>query len=193
MVFTFNRGVEYMLCPYRSDSDACLLKLCLAGCSFEMPDPNQIQPTPDLIHSASIRTRSHLIPLFAILQALWDVMEELLSMTSVEGKRSVRLVVNSRIGLGGGLAGADQVHLGGLPDVDAQKLLQLHAGKDAQWKLGCAAQLAEMCGGNPLALTLVGGLIAARRCTPEVGCRRVNLGTRLKVAYVPLGWAPCSM
>jgi hypothetical protein len=97
-------------------------------------------------------------------------MEELLSMMSVEGERCVRLVVNSRMELGGGLGGADQIHLDALPAADAQELLQLHAGKEAQWKPGQAAQLAEMCGGNPLALTLVGGLIAARRCTPKV-CR----------------------
>jgi hypothetical protein len=103
-------------------------------------------------------------------QELWDVMEELLSM-SMHRERSVRLVVNSRMELGGGLGGADHIHLGALPAADAQELLQLHAGKEAQWGVGQAAQLAEMCGGNPLALTLVGGLIAAQRCTPKV-CRR---------------------
>jgi hypothetical protein len=98
------------------------------------------------------------------------VMEELLSM-SMHREHSVRLVVNSRMELGGGLGGAPQIHLGAQPAANAQELLQLHAGKEAQWGMGQAAQLAEMCGGTPLALTLVGGLIAARRCTPKV-CRR---------------------
>jgi hypothetical protein len=102
-----------------------------------------------------------------VRQELWDVLDVLLAL-SVAGARSVRLVVNSRMDLGGGLAGADQIHLGALPAADAQQLLLLHGGKEAQWETGQAAQLAEMCGGNPLALTLVGGVIAARRCTPKV-------------------------
>jgi hypothetical protein len=77
-------------------------------------------------------------------------------------------VVNSRMDLGGGLGGADQIHLGAMPAADAQLLLLLHGGKEAQWEEGQAAQLVEMCGGNALALTLVGGVIVARRCTPQV-------------------------
>jgi hypothetical protein len=98
------------------------------------------------------------------------VLGVLHSMSS-EGERKVRLVVNSRMDLGGGLGGAPHIHLEALPTADAQELLLLHAGQEAQWGEGQAVQLAEMCGGNPLALTLVGGLIAARRCTPEVHCR----------------------
>jgi hypothetical protein len=101
------------------------------------------------------------------VQELCDVLDILLTL-SVEGERSVRLVVNSRMDLGGGLRGADQIHLGAMPAADAQQLLLLHGGKEAQWEEGQAAKLADMCGGNALALTLVGGIIAARRCTPKV-------------------------
>jgi hypothetical protein len=107
-----------------------------------------------------------------IRQELWGVLGALHSMSS-EGERSVRLVVNSRMDLGGALGGAPQIHLGALPAADAQELLLLHAGQEARWGEGQAAQLAEMCGGNPLALTLVGGIIATRRCTPKVRCRVV--------------------
>jgi hypothetical protein len=94
------------------------------------------------------------------------VLEELHKM-SLEGECCVRLVVNSRMELGGGLDGADQIHLGALHPEDAQELLQLHGGKEVQWK-EYHVDLVQICEGNPLALTLVGGLIAARRCTPEV-------------------------
>jgi hypothetical protein len=87
---------------------------------------------------------------------------------SLEGEPCVRLVVNSRMDLGGGLGGAAQIHLGAMPPADAQQLLLLHAGQELCWKEGQAAQLAEMCGGNALALSLVGGVLAARRCTPKV-------------------------
>jgi hypothetical protein len=100
---------------------------------------------------------------------------EALQRMSAGGERSVRLVVNSRMDLGGDLGGADQLHLGALPAADAQELLLLHAGKEAQWTTGHAAQLAQMCGSNPVALTLVGGAIAARRCTPKVGCHQCVL------------------
>jgi hypothetical protein len=103
----------------------------------------------------------------AMRQELWGVLEELQKM-ACKGERIMRLVVNSRMDLGGGLGGGDQIHLGALPAADAQQLLLLHGGKEAQWEKGQAAQLAGLCGGNPLALTLVGGLIAARRCTPKV-------------------------
>jgi hypothetical protein len=105
--------------------------------------------------------------LLCMFQELWRVLVALHNMSS-KGERSVRLVVNSRMDLGGGLGGAPQIHLGALPAADAQQLLLLHAGQEVRWEEGQAAKLAEMCGGNPLALTLVGGLIAARRCTPKV-------------------------
>jgi hypothetical protein len=95
------------------------------------------------------------------------MLEDLQAM-SLEGNRCVRLVVNSRMDLGGGLGGAPQIHLGALPAADAQQLLLLHAGRELRWEEGQAMQLAEMCGGNALALTLVGGVLAARRCAPKV-------------------------
>jgi thiamine monophosphate synthase len=103
-------------------------------------------------------------------QALWEVLGGLQAM-SLEGERSVRLVVTSRMDLAGRLGGAPQVHLGSMPAADAQQLLLLRAGKDVRWKEGHAAQLAEMCGGNALAFTLVGGVFATSRCTPKVRCR----------------------
>jgi hypothetical protein len=72
--------------------------------------------------------------------------------------------------LGGGLGGADQIHLAALPTADAQELLRTHGGPELDWEDGQAAQLAEMCGRNALAITLVGGLLAARRCTPKARC-----------------------
>jgi hypothetical protein len=105
----------------------------------------------------------------ALHQELWEVLEELQAM-SVEGERCVRLVVNSRMDMGGGLGGAAQVHLGAMPAEDARRLLLLHAGHEVRWEGGQAAQLVEMCGGNALALSLVGGILAARRCTPKVCC-----------------------
>jgi hypothetical protein len=101
------------------------------------------------------------------LQELWDVLEALLAM-NLGGERRVRLVVNSRMDLGGGLGGADQIHLAALPADDAQQLLRMHGGPEVNWEDGQAAQLVEMCGCNALAVTLVGGLLAARRCTPKV-------------------------
>jgi hypothetical protein len=95
------------------------------------------------------------------------VLTALLHM-NLGGERSVRLVVNSRMDLGGGLEGADQIHLEALPASDARQLLMVHAGQEVRWEGGQAAQLVEICRGNALALTLVGGLLAARRCTPEV-------------------------
>ena len=86
------------------------------------------------------------------------------------GTRRVRLVVNSRMELGGGLGGADQILLAALPAADAQELLLMHGGQEVEWEDGQAGQLVEMCGCNALAVALVGGLLAARRCTPEV-CR----------------------
>jgi hypothetical protein len=100
-------------------------------------------------------------------QDMWGVLEELLAM-NLGGQHSVRLVVCSRIGLGGGLGGADQILLAALPAADAQQLLLQHSGKEVEWGQGQAAQLVEICGGNALALTLVGGLLAAHRCTPKV-------------------------
>jgi hypothetical protein len=61
-----------------------------------------------------------------------------------------------------------------MPAADAQQLLLLHAGQEVHWEEGQAAQLAEMCGGNALALSLVGGFLAARRCTPQVCCNAGN-------------------
>jgi hypothetical protein len=81
----------------------------------------------------------------------------------------VRLVVNSHMDLGGGLEGAAQIHLGAMTDADAQQLL-LHAGEEVRWEEGQAAQLVEMCCGNALALSLVGEVLAARRCIPKVRC-----------------------
>jgi hypothetical protein len=108
------------------------------------------------------------MPARAVLhQELWEVLVALLAMNH-GGTRKVRLVVNSRMSLGGGLEGADQIYLAALPAADAQELLLMHAGQEVRWEGGQAAQLAEMCGGNALALTLVGGLLAARRCTPKV-------------------------
>jgi hypothetical protein len=92
------------------------------------------------------------------------------------GERRVRLVVNSRMALGRGLGGAPQIRLGALPAEDAQQLLLMHSGKEVQWGEGQAAHLAEVCGGNPLALTLVGGLLASERCSPQVRCCRPLLG-----------------
>jgi hypothetical protein len=97
------------------------------------------------------------------------VLEALLSMNA-GGMRRVRLVVNTRMALGGGLWGADQIYLAALPAADARQLLLMHTGQEVEWEDGQAAQLADICGGNALALTLVGGLLAARRCTPKVGC-----------------------
>jgi hypothetical protein len=94
------------------------------------------------------------------------MLEVMLGMNQ-GAERSVRLMVNSRMDLGGGLAGADHIHLGPLPPADAQKLLMTHGGQDVVWEDGEALQLVEMCGCNALALTLVGGLLAARRCTPK--------------------------
>jgi hypothetical protein len=115
-----------------------------------------LQPAPPAEHAA-------------LYQELWDVLETLLAM-NLGGERRVRLVVNSRMGLGGGLGGADQVHLAALAAADAQELLLMHAGQEARWEGGQAAQLVAICGGNALALTLVGGLLAACRCTPKVRC-----------------------
>jgi hypothetical protein len=103
----------------------------------------------------------------ALPQELWDVMEALLSMNA-GGVRRVRLVVNTRMALGGGLGGADQIHMAALSPADSQELLLVHAGQEVAWKDGQAMQLVEICGGNALALTLVGGLLSARRCTPKV-------------------------
>jgi hypothetical protein len=109
----------------------------------------------------------NLTMLLCVRQELWGVLEQLQSMRS-EGECSVRLVVNSRMDLGGAVGGAAEIHIGALPAADAQKLLLLHGDPEAQWELGQAAQLAEICGGNPLALTLVGQAIAAGRCSPKV-------------------------
>jgi hypothetical protein len=100
-------------------------------------------------------------------QELRAVLLELLAMSQA-GERRVRLVVNLRMALGQGLGGAPQILLGGLPAADAQQLLLMHSGKGVQ--LEQAEELAEGCGGNPLALTLVGGLLASQRCTPQVRC-----------------------
>jgi hypothetical protein len=109
---------------------------------------------------------------FACRQELWGVWKALLKM-NVRGQRSVRLVVNTRVDLGGGLAGADQIHLGPLPVADAEQLLRLHCGKGVQWEEGQAAELAEnVCRCHPYALTIIGGFLAARRCTPQVRCCR---------------------
>jgi hypothetical protein len=116
-----------------------------------------------------VQAISKVADLTALHQELWEVLEELQAI-SLEGERSVRLVVNSRMDLGGGLGGAPQIHLGAMPTADAQQLLLLHAGQEVEWEEGQAAQLAEMCGGNALALSLVGGLLAARRCTSKVCC-----------------------
>jgi hypothetical protein len=89
---------------------------------------------------------------------------------SLEGERCVRFVVNSRMDLGAGLGGAPHVHLGALLAADAEALLRVHAGKEAQWAAGQARALVEVCGSNPLALALAGGSIASRRCTPKVRC-----------------------
>jgi hypothetical protein len=103
----------------------------------------------------------------ALHQELWYVLETLLKM-NMGGVRRVRLVVNSRMALGGGLGGADQVYLSALHAAAAQELLQMHAGQEVVWEEGQAMQLAQICVGNALALTLVGGLLAARRCSPKV-------------------------
>jgi hypothetical protein len=86
------------------------------------------------------------------------------------GERSVRMVVSSRVDLGGGLEGADQIHLAPLSVADAEQLLLMHSGQGVQWREGEAAHLAEgVCGRHPYALTLVGGLLAARRLmSPQV-------------------------
>jgi hypothetical protein len=109
------------------------------------------------------------------------VLEALLSMNR-GGVRRVRLVVNSRMELGGGLWGADQILLAALPAADAQELLRMHGGREVRWEEGQALQLVEMCGCNALALTLVGGLLAARRCTPEVRCYPCHHVLRLCIA-----------
>jgi hypothetical protein len=101
------------------------------------------------------------------VQELWDLLGALLHM-NMGGQRSVRLVVNSRMDLGGGLEGASQIHLEALPAADGRQLLMVHGGQEVRWEDGQAEQLVEMCRGNALALTLVGGLLAARRCTPKV-------------------------
>jgi hypothetical protein len=100
-------------------------------------------------------------------QELWDVLHGLLAMIR-RGQHSVRLMVNSRIDLGGRLHGAPHIRLGALPDADAEQLLLLRAGEHVQWEEGQALQLVEMCGNNALALTVVGGLLAARSTNPEV-------------------------
>jgi hypothetical protein len=117
-------------------------------------------------------------------QELWEVLEELHAMT-LEEERSVRLVVNSRMDLGGGLGGAPQVHLGGMPAADAQQLLLLHAGQEVRWEEGQAAQLAEMCSGNALALSLVGGILAARRCTAKVCWEGSGFSSHNSLAVMP--------
>jgi hypothetical protein len=94
-------------------------------------------------------------------------MEALLGMNT-GGVRRVRLVVNTRMSLGGGLGCADQIHLAALLPADAQELLLMHTGQDVRWEDGQAMQLVEICGGNALAVTLVGGLLTAGRCTPKV-------------------------
>jgi hypothetical protein len=104
-----------------------------------------------------------------LFQELWHVLEALLAMNQ-GGTRKVRLVVNTRMSLGAGLGGADQIHLAALPAADAQELLLMHGGQEVEWEDGQAMQLVEICGGNALAVTLVGGLLAARRCTPKVCC-----------------------
>ena len=79
----------------------------------------------------------------------------------------VRLLTTSRCELGGGLNGALQLHLDSLTQRDAVALLQFEAGEQAV----TAAQamiLADICGCNALALTIVGGFIACQRVTAEV-------------------------
>jgi hypothetical protein len=121
------------------------------------------------LHPQSYRFLIILTGLVALHQELWDVLEALLTMNQ-GGVRRARLVVNSRMSLGGGLGGADQIYLAALPAADAQELLLMHGGKEAEWGDGETAQLVEICGCNALALTLVGGLVSARRCTPAVRC-----------------------
>jgi hypothetical protein len=51
-----------------------------------------------------------------------------------------------------------------------ERRLLLRCREGVQWEEGQAAQLVKMCKGERLALTLVGGLIAAGSCTPKVCC-----------------------
>jgi hypothetical protein len=117
---------------------------------------------------------------------VWTALLEM----NMRGKRSVRLVVSSRMDLGGGLGGADQIHLEPLPAADAQQLLLMHGGQEVEWEDGHAAQLVEMCGGNALALTLVGGLLAARRCTPKVRGERLLLNS---IRCAASSWLGCQV
>ena len=75
--------------------------------------------------------------------------------------------MTSRCHIGGGLQGAVQLHLAKLTQHDAAALLRFEAGEQ-EVAAEQAAKLAEVCGCNALALTIIGGFIACQRITVQV-------------------------
>ena len=82
-------------------------------------------------------------------------------------RHSVRVLVTSRCQLGGGLQGAEQLHLSSLSPQHATELLRHEAGT-GRVTISQAQALAVICGSNALALTIIGGLIASHAVTAEV-------------------------
>jgi hypothetical protein len=79
------------------------------------------------------------------------------------------LIVNSRQDLGRALSGTPPLDLEPLKPNDAEQLLRHLSGTTAKWREGDARKLVlEICCCNPLMITLIGGFIAQKRCTPRV-------------------------
>jgi hypothetical protein len=84
-------------------------------------------------------------------------------------RKNVLLIVNSRMALGAGLDGAAPMALESLKPEAAEKLLLQLSGPSTEWRDGEATRLvAEVCGCNALAVTVLAGFLAHKRCTPQV-------------------------
>ena len=82
-------------------------------------------------------------------------------------RMGIRVIITSRQVLSLGLQRAKQLTLSSLPPQDAAKLLRQEAGSD-QVTQPQAEELADTCGCNALALTIIGGFIASSRVKAEV-------------------------
>ena len=78
------------------------------------------------------------------------------------------VLVTSRKPLGTSLNRAVQLRLGPLSAEASAELLITLSGTGVDWCAAEAEKLVDVCGGNPLAISILAGSLRGQLCTPKV-------------------------